>query len=42
MKELEVALDNTDGMRIVQHMNECIAKADQHYQKWTLKKKHSK
>lgn len=41
LKELEEALDNTvDGMKVVQHMQECIARASEHYQKWTTKKKH--
>lgn len=39
LKDLEDALDNTDTMRIVEHLQECIARARQHYHKWAAKKK---
>lgn len=41
LRELEDTLDNTDSLRIVQHLQDCMARASQHYHKWAVKKKTS-
>ena len=39
LRELEELLDNTDSLGVLQHMNQCIARAYEHFEKWQSKKK---